>query len=871
LDFPVNELHQGKDAVWASTGLGVLKYQHGAVERVTDFKGVVQSVCVDTNGAVWLAGGGLRCLTPELAGTNATKFPIGEVRTAYGDREGNFWLATDNTGLTRVNDGQATFYKKSEGPAGFISVIFKDHLGELWVGAYSGLSRLVDGKFVSESDKDETSYHIYALFEDREKSLWVGSEEGLQRFTARGFRTYTKRDGLTLNTDVSVCASRDGSIWIGAWGGGLDHFVDGKFHRFGAAQGLSSDFVMGMCEGRDGSMWVGTDYGHPLNRIQGRQVTQWGKPEGFVASVTTALLEDEEGSLWIGTRDGVQRFRDEVFERFTTEDGLSHNKINALCRGKKAEIWIGTQAGLTRWDGKTMTDWSVKLPRLKTDIFSLYEDARGVLWIGTKGDGLLRLRDGVVTGFGTAQGLFSDSIYAIVEDDHANLWLSGSRGIFRLNKRDLEGAGAETNAPVNSIAYGKADGILSSGQYHDVTQPAACRARDGRLWFRTTQGVAVVDPNKIVSNELPPPVVIQEILADAQGIPIPDRLAAATAEVPIRKDLTIAPGRGELEIRYAALSFRASEKNQYRYLLEGVDPGWVEAGTRRVAYYSNLRPGEYRFRVKACNNDGIWNEAGDSVTLVLQPHFWQTWWFYSIVILAAVGLVGGTARNMTRKKMQRALALLEQRHAVEQERSRIARDIHDDIGAGLTEIALTSEIVEDPAVPAEESRQLAKEISARARELVTGMDEIVWAINPRNDTVRSAAAYFSQFGQRLLKPAGIRVRLDIEPDLPELLLSSEQRHNLFLGFKEALNNAIKHARASEVRLSVRMRDDVLTVTVQDNGSGFAPGVSPLAADGLINMRERMTRIGGHCEITSEPNRGTRLVFQLPLNGAAVPR
>jgi ligand-binding sensor domain-containing protein/signal transduction histidine kinase len=871
-DFPVHELGEAAGAVWAGTVLGVLRYSGDTVQRVSDYRSGLQSMCVASNSSVWLVGSGFRRLDETNAdGTiSPNAASLEQVRKAYCDPIGVLWLAT-GSGLTRLSGNETNFFKKAEGPSGFISILLKDRQGVLWAGSYSGLSRFVDGTFVSEGESDEPSYRIYSLFEDREGTLWVGSEEGLRRLTPRAFRTYTRRDGLTLNTVVSVCATREGSVWIGAWGGGLNHFMNGQFHPFGKAEGLSSDFVMAMCEGYDGSLWVGTDYGSTLNQVRGNEVKHWGRSEGFMTAVTTALLEDNEHALWIGTRDGLQRFKEGKFSRFSTTNGLSHNKINALCQTHDRMLWIGTDAGLTRFDGRDMVHWTGQMQRLNSAIFALYEDAGGVLWIGTEGSGLLRLQDGMLTAFGTVQGLFSDSIYSIVEDDRANLWLNSSRGIFRLQKRNLDKIQSGENTMVNSIAYGKADGILSSGQYRDVTQPAACRDRDGRLWFRTTQGVAVVDPDKIVTNELPPPVVIQEILADKKVVELMGRQNSPAGEEPARNFITIAPGRGELEIRYAALSYRAPEKNQHKYKLAGVDPTWVEVGTRRVAYYNNLRPGKYRFEVMASNNDGLWNEKGDFITLILEPHFWQTWWFYTTCVLASMGSVGGAARYITRKKLQQKLALLQQQNALEQERARIARDIHDDIGAGLTEIALTSEIVEDPSVPAEETRQLAREISTRARELVTGMDEIVWAINPRNDTVKSAAAYFSQYAQRLLKSAGVSCRLDIEPDLPELPLASEQRHNLFLSFKEALNNVTKHAAATEVKLTIRIEDQVLLISVEDNGSGFGPEMSKLGADGLINMRERMARLGGKLAIISAASSGSRLDFRLPLPGPTLRR
>jgi signal transduction histidine kinase len=721
----------------------------------------------------------------------------------------------------------------------------------------------VNGEFINLSAPDEPSYRVYAIFEDREGNLWVGSEEGLARLTPKRFRTITKKDGLTLNTVVTVCASRDGSVWISAWGGGLNHWQDGRITLLNKSNGLSSDFVMAMTEGRDGSLWAGTDYGSTLNRIQNGRITFLGREQGFVASVTTALLEDDQGRLWMGSRDSLQCWDGEKFTKFTTKEGLSNNRINALCGSVDGGMWVGTDNGLTRGHDGQFENLAAKNPALQAQILSLYEDSDKTLWIGTKGRGLLRWRDGTVDELTSRQGLFSDTLYSILEDSHGNLWLNSSRGIFRLSKAQAEEVAQGRRAAVTSISYGKADGILSSGQYRDVTQPASCKSTDGRLWFRTTQGVAVVNPEEITTNELPPPVVIQEIVADKRPV---QRAESATGDA-----VMIQPGRGELEIQYAALSFRAPEKNQYRYKLEGVDPNWVDAGSRRVALYNNLRPGRYRFQVTACNNDGVWSMEGASVALKLEPHFWQTWWFLSLVVAAAIGLVGGTARYVTRRRMQRKLERLEQQNAIEKERSRIARDMHDELGAKLTRIsfqgATASRRLSNPA----EAEQHIKQMSKTARELVLSLDQIVWAVDPENDSLENLANYICRYASEFLENSPMRCEFAIPTKLPNCRLSTEVRHNIFLAVKEALNNALKHSGATCVVLSISVRDREFEISVADDGCGIGreengePGKFKRAGRGLTNLRERLVSIRGKFELDSAAGRGTKVRLLVPLS------
>ncbi|HZQ48128.1 MAG TPA: triple tyrosine motif-containing protein, partial [Verrucomicrobiae bacterium] len=323
-------------------------------------------------------------------------------------------------------------------------------------------------------------------------------------------------------------------------------------------------------------------------------------------------------------------------------------------------------------------------------------------------------------------------------------------------------------------------------------------------------------------------------------------------------------GRGELEFHYTALSLSAPEKNRFAYKLEGFDHEWIDAGLRRTAYYQNIYPGHYRFRVIACNNDGVWSEAGASLALVLLPHFWQTWWFLSLCVLAGVGIVGGTVRYISGKKLRQKLALLELQHSLEKDRARIARDIHDDLGATLTQITLLSELTQRESSQPRQVTLHAAQISQTARELVQAMDEIVWAINPRNDNLPRMAGYIFQYAEKLFSGTPLRCRFDSPDDLPEQSLSAETRHHLFLTAKEALNNVARHAGATEVWLRLKVGGSELQICIEDNGKGFAAGSTRQFGNGLDNMKKRMDEIGGVFELTSVPGGGTSIRLRFPL-------
>ena len=448
-------------------------------------------------------------------------------------------------------------------------------------------------------------------------------------------------------------------------------------------------------------------------------------------------------------------------------------------------------------------------------------------------------------------------------DDRKNLWFNSSKGIFRVPKAELQEPARGVIPALTCVAYGKMDGVASRGQYVELSQPAACKANDGHLWFRTMHGVAVVDPD-ITVNKLPPLVAIEQV-ANNKNL-ARDESHAATLSRPLPL-VTVPPGRGELEIHYTALSLRAPERNCFKYQLDRVDPDWVDARGRRVAYYNNLAPGEYRFRVIACNNDGVWNEDGATMALVFQPHYWQTWWFLGLCSLTAATAIAGSVWYAAQRRLHRKLERLQQQHAVDTERARIARDLHDNLGARLTEILMFNEVSHHLSGPQPSNGKSASgRISHLVRELVESLDAIVWAVSPKNDSLDNFVLYVYEYIDRLAKVSPVRILRDIPAALPDCPLSSEQRHNLFLVIKKALNNVLKHSGATEVWFRLRVEDSTLAFSLEDNGRGFAPETASELGNGLVNMEKRMKLIRGVFVVSSEPGAGTQVRVQLPIRG-----
>jgi signal transduction histidine kinase len=398
--------------------------------------------------------------------------------------------------------------------------------------------------------------------------------------------------------------------------------------------------------------------------------------------------------------------------------------------------------------------------------------------------------------------------------------------------------------------YDRSDG-LPTRECSGGAQPSIHRTRDGRLLFAMTDGAVALSPCRVEVNPLPPPVLVEGVRVDGKE--------------QVDGGGNIGPGRHVVEFHYTATSLVAPAKVRFRCRLDGVDKEWRDAGASRSAMYSLTAPGAYRFRVAACNNDGIWNEAGAEASVMVVPYVWQRLWFRFGAIGAVLGIIGGSIRFVERRKLQRRLAQLEMQQMVERERARIARDIHDDLGASLTEMSLLGEFAQRES--GEQVKADVRKMAEKARSSTKALDEIVWAVNPRHDTLEGFVNYACSYAQEQLSLAGIRCRIEAPSPVPRRVLRADKRHHLFLAFKEAITNIVKHARASEAQMRITTDDDSVRVMITDNGSGFdcSPGSSRASlGNGLTNMKERLQSVGGTFACESTPGNGTHIKLTMKL-------
>ncbi|HEV8400801.1 MAG TPA: two-component regulator propeller domain-containing protein [Gemmatimonadales bacterium] len=638
----VNGLYRDRAGrLWAARTGGLLLLENGAFHPAAGVEGSVFSMAEDSSGLL-LAGtrNGL------IAWQGDRWVPwgtiTGPVWTVYHDRADGWWFGTPDA-LYYSHGARLERLGAAAGlPPGGVTSILESRNGQLWVGTDgSGLARLVNRRFQRFAATDGLSDDaVTFLLEDREGSLWVGTRHGgLNRFRQPVFTLYTPREGLSSKVIWSVYGDRQGALWIGTEAGGLDRLQQGRF-----TNSMAGKSVVATLQTRDGALWAATRDG--LAQLRGGR---W-EPMTFSGTHPTlsvsALTEDSSGALWLGGTDGLYRWKGGVLRDYTKEAGVEAAKVRAIVEDRDGILWIGTHGrGLLRLQNDRFTAYTTKEGLSNDVVESLFADEHG-LWVGTEaGLNLVRGSGARITVLPLKFAVLMTDLFTIVKDDGGNLWLSSNQGLGMVSQRELLAAADSARGSVQVHEMVSLDGRRRI-EFNGTSQNAGWKSPDGRLWFPSIKGLVVVDPAHLTSNPLPPPVHIEQIVVDGRAVPVSD-----TVSVP--------PGGGGLELHYTATSLLVPERVRFRYRLEGYDQDWVDAGTRRVAYYTRVPGGRYRFHVIAANNDGVWNEAGAALAFRLGLHFYETWWFYVVVALTAVAVVLGGVRLRVRNIEGRAQHLSE--------------------------------------------------------------------------------------------------------------------------------------------------------------------------------------------------------------------
>jgi signal transduction histidine kinase len=662
--------------------------------------------------------------------------------------------------------------------------------------------------------------------------MWFGTESGgVTVLRDPKIATYTTKDGLADDLARCVYQDRQGAIWFGT-NGGLTKMAAGRMSAFTVANGLSSNLVFALGETAAGDLLVGTQDG--LNVLHDGKVSLLTTADGLADDLVRSLHTDLDGAVWIGTRRGLTVWKDGRFRTYTAADGLASDFVGALTRAKDGALWIGTLHGLTRFKDDRFQTFTGEDGVAGNVITALHEDSAGILWVGTEDGGLHCLQNSKLVRYPASLGLPS-SIYAIVEDGPF-LWLTSKTGLYRVAKAELE---TRDHGTLTIAQYGTADGMRVN-ECSEGGHPSAWRSQDGALWFATLRGVSTIASRAALANSKAPPVVIESIAVDDQ-----------TLNLGLNKD--IPPGHERLSFEYTGISFASPQRVRFRYRLEGFDRDWVEAGTRRTAYYTSLPPREYRFLVTARANDGVWNGEEAAVTFRLLPRFYQTVWFYLLLATALALSVYAFYRWRVRQVEAQFTAVLA-------ERNRIAREIHDTLAQGFVAVSLQLELLGRKLDNAPDS---VKDLIRQTRDLVqSSLNEArrsIWQLRSEASEVDDFRARLSKMASEITQRSGLKVQFQVLGTYRALPQDIESEL-LKIG-QEAVTNVVRHAHANAVKIDLAYDRKKVRMTIADDGRGFegsANSSGPEGHFGLRGMRERAAQIGAELNVKSRPGEGTEI-------------
>lgn len=859
----------------AYRGGSVYEIKGDRVTEITAQRGLPegQDICAlatDNRGRIWFGKAGEAGIFQEGGLKTLCRVESLPMRLAPA-RDGGVWICAGNQLFKSSEDGELEDFGqfRSEKDGTLATVVIEDHEGAVWIGTpFSGLFRRVQSGY----ETVPTSHQgILSLMEDREGNIWVGTfGGGLNRIRPQSIKLENAESGLPFSSIQSICEETNGTIWAVTQNGVLARQIGGRWAAVPVNDQWPGNAACVTADAQ-GAIWIGTR-GRGVYCWRDGQFVSWGEEARQIQGRTFhTLLVSRSGDVWMGQEFpiAILRLRDGHLQTF--EVPPDSRVIRAMVEDAAGNVWAGTSKGvLLRIMGDRVETVMPRLSKELASIRCLYATPDGAVWIGYAGWGLGWMQGGRYAEFNTEQGLHDNYVSHVIADGHGWLWFGGNHGLFKVRIQDFKDVMAGQASHVRSVYYGRDEG-LPSLQGTFGSSPDVLRGRDGRLWIPMQTALVVVDPAKQKERPEPPAVLLTRVSLDDKTIAhydgiLPKKRDASDEPAGLSSNavtLHLPPGHRRVGFDFSAFCFEAPENIQFRYRLKGDDDNWIAAGTTRKVSYPRLASGRYTFEVTACNHDGDWNQAGAGLNLVVAPFFWQNWWFRLAVLVGFTGSIIAIVRYVSFRRLRARLSSLEQQNALHRERARIAKDIHDDLGANLTQIAFLGELARQDRAEPEKATERTEKISATARQAIKSLDEIVWAVNPRNDTLAHLIDYVGQHALDFLSVADIRCRLDLPEPAPVHEVSTDVRHNLFLAVKEALTNIVKHAKATEVWLRVNVTKEALQVTIEDNGRGIGTPKNDPGADGLRNMEQRLAAIGGTCRIESEPGAGTRIAFEVP--------
>lgn len=857
----VTSIFRAKDgALWLGFKGGVALRQHDGKDQVFTFErgsnvDTMVQIVQDGSGRVWLTNGSMLVRFENGA---LVHVPVhGEEERLYlaTARENGPWVISDErlfkvVGVKPVEITKINNYTSAQNLQAFI----EDKDGALWLGTrFRGLRRLSVTKGFEQQSMFEQPGDVAAVIQDSMGNLWAGSHGGgLTRTSPALVRMFNRSLRLVENHSLTICQDRGGVMWFANRDGGVFYLREpGRVVRVDRPLNTENFSVISVTPRIPDGIWLTSSHGlFSVDRTLAQPVfvaTPFPRAGAIKVSFTA-----RDGSLWLATAPGrLARLKEGRWTEFDTGSGLENLEIRSTAEDEKGTLWFGCAGGkIFLFDGSKFDSFPLKLAQPPGAIQAIHFDAKGDCWIGTERGGLIHYREkiGVVN---MNSGLPSNNITNIISDDLGSLWLGTPESIFSVSRSGLIDCIEKPSSRIQPVAVGVDEGV-SEASCPGMYQPSVWKSADGRLWFATREGVVMIDPVLNNARQPPPTIRINSVQFDGMF-----QKNASLVKVPSRVR--------EVSFKYSALCLSTPSRVRTRYKLEGYDYDWTNAPGAETAKYARLPPGRYVLRIEALIAGITDSEATEIVDVEVEASWWQTLWFRILVVVLVFFSVVATVRHWSHRRLRERLARLEHEAALEQERTRIAKNIHDDLGSGLTRISLLTQ--SSPSTGAE--AQMDK-IYNTVSELTRSMDEIVWAVNPKNDNLENLAGYLSEFAQSFLADIGLRCRVLLPDQMPRCIVPAQHRHHLFLACKEALNNIAKHAHATEVSVQLSAEGGRLLVVIIDDGRGMPAEGTVRLGNGINNMKSRITAIGGLCEIAPVPGGGTVVKFNFPLSSQTDP-
>jgi ligand-binding sensor domain-containing protein len=872
-----------KKRIWVGTEFGVNYwendsiYVHPSLDALRNQR--VISIFEDSDGDIWFGtdGDGAWLLDNEgqlFQYSTAQGFKNNQVRKINeSSKDGSIWFAT-REGLTRLLNGNIRTYTTKDGlPENRIRDLIFDKNDDLWIATREGLVLFKDNEFTTYDDNQGlANLRVQSLSFDNEGRIWLGTEGGVSVFESGSFRNFTIENGLSNNIIYSSTLDREGNLWFGTFGGGVNLFLGDYFENHTTLDGLSNDVVTSIIEGDDDEIWIAT-YGGGMSLLRDDEFTTMSLDQGLLDDKVFSLNKDSRGRIWIGMRnglaylengsltvlseeefpyrkvrqvfedsygilwistydDGMIRFDGEKYEQITTDDGLADNTVLGTVEGKDGSMWIATYGGVSRYYEGEVENFSIQEGLPNNAVMMVTKDDQGRIWASTFGG--IAWFDGLkFQNITTEEGLPSRVCYFIKQSKDGAFWIGTNVGVVKFDAdRYFSEIPNEQEQAFQLIT--KEQGLVSD----EMNLGAVYEDKNGHLWFGSVEGVSHFYPDKYKGNPLPPKVKIDNVVASGIN---------NTKKTHFDLDFD----ENYVEINYSGINFTAPNQVLYEYRMKGVDPTWQRTKDRTVKYPS-LPNGEYTFSVHARNTNGSWSEEMTEITFFVQAPFWMQWWFILFIVTVLVGII------WLFYNYYRARKLID----IERIRVRIASDLHDDVGASLTEVALQSDFLQASKLDPE-FKQSLEHIGKQCRRIVTSLDDIVWSIDARNDTLGDLTDRMQDYILNVLEPRNFLVEYDFEDLRMENKLEVPVKENLYLIFKEAVNNISKYSNGNKVEIKMNTKNGDFNFNIYDNGTSGKGNKK--TGHGLRNMEMRAKRIGADIDVSTKNGFTVSIVGKLNTN------